>query len=380
MERRTLLALAALVLPALTGCHPNEASAREPSLASPGTVAVPPDKLEAFKIEVSTLIERPIDDAVTTGGRVTFEDVKVAHVVSPVSGRVVALKAALGQRVKKGDTLATIRSPDIGQASADLSKARAGLTAAEHAYNRKRDLLAAEATSASDYEAAEDVYRQAKAEKDRTEQKARLLHAGGLDGVTQWYSLTSPIDGEVISRQVNPGTELQGEYSNGASAPLFTVGELDRVWVLADVYEVDLARVEVGARVSVSVVAYPDVTFDGKVDWVPGALDPATHTMRVRCTFENPGRQLKPEMYATVRISVPGRSTLAVPRTAIVRLGEQQVVFVEREAHDGAFHFERMPVEVDDPGGPRALVRVEHGLEVGMRVVTSGAEVIAGMM
>jgi len=380
MHHRTLLAVAALVFPALTGCHQNEASASEDSPAAAGTVAVKPDQLESSKIEVSTVIERAIDDAVTTSGRVTFEDVKVAHVVSPVSGRVMELKAALGQRVKKGDTLATIRSPDIGEVSADLSKAKAELTAAEHNYKRKKELFAAEATSAAEYEAAEDKYRQAKAEKDRAEQKARLLRTGRLDGVTQSYSIVSPIDGEVITRAVNPGAELQGEYSNSSTAPLFTVGELDRVWVMADVYEVDIERVTLGARVRVSTVAYPDVTFEGNVDYVPGVLDPATHTLRVRCTFENPGGQLKPEMYATVRISVPGRNTLAVPRTAIVKLGEQPVVFVEKEAHDGTFHFERTPVEVDDPGGPRALVRVEHGLETGMRVVTNGAQAIAGMM
>jgi cobalt-zinc-cadmium efflux system membrane fusion protein len=380
MTRRSLFALAALVLPALTGCSQREAAAHEAPPLDGDTVALSPEQLEAAKVEVSPVVERDIDDAVTTSGRVTFEDVKVAHVVTPVGGRVVDLKAALGQRVKKGDTLATLRSPEIGQVSADLSKAKAQLAAAEHNYNRKRDLFATQATSASDYEAAEDAYRQAKAEKDRAEQKARLLHSNRLDGVTQWYSVTSPIDGEVIARAINPGAELQGEYSNGTAAPLFTVGELDRVWVLADVYEDDVARVGLGARVHVSVVAYPGETFEGKVDWVPGVLDAATHTLRVRCTLENPGGRLKPEMNAAVRISVPGRSTLVVPRTAIVRLGEQPVVFVERAAHDGTFHFERTPVEVDDPGGARSLVHVEHGLEEGMRVVTNGAQAIAGMM
>jgi multidrug efflux pump subunit AcrA (membrane-fusion protein) len=120
--------------------------------------------------------------------------------------------------------------------------------------------------------------------------------------------------------------------------------------------------------------------FEGKVDWVPGALDSTTHTMRVRCTFENPGRRLEPEMYATVRISVPGRNRLAIPRTAVVKFGEQQVVFVERDAHDGSFHFDLTPVAVDDTGGQRSLVHVEHGLEAGMRVVTNGAQTIAGMM
>jgi cobalt-zinc-cadmium efflux system membrane fusion protein len=379
MEHRTLLAVAVLVLPGLTGCR-QEASAREAPSPNADQVALSPEKLESSKIEVATVDEQALDDVVTTSGRVTFEDVKVAHIVSPVTGRVVTLNAVLGQRVKKGDTLATIRSPDIGQASADLSKAKAALTAAEHNYKRKKDLFETEAASAAEYEAAQDTYRQAKAEKDRAEQKARLLRAASLDVVTQGYSLTTPIDGEVIARQVGPGAELQGEYTNGTSNELFTVGELDRVWVLADVYELDLARVQVGAKVTVSVVAYPDRAFEGKVDWVPGTLDPSTRTMRVRCTFDNPGWLLKPEMYATVRISVPSHSALAVPRSAVVRMGEQAVVFVEHEGLDGKLHFEREPVEVDDLGGSEPLVRVEHGLEKGMRVVTVGAPTIAGMM
>jgi cobalt-zinc-cadmium efflux system membrane fusion protein len=380
MERRNLLALAVLVLPTLTGCRQEEASARETPSANDGSVALSPEKLESSKIEVATVDEHPVDDVVTTSGRVTFEDVKVAHIVSPVNGRIVSLNANLGERVKRGDTLATIRSPDIGQASADLSKARAGLMAAEHNYKRKKDLFDAEAASAAEYEAAQDTYRQAKAEKDRAEQKARLLQAGSLDVVTQGFTLTSPIDGEVIARQVSPGAELQGEYSAGVSNELFTVGELDRVWVVADVYELDLARVQVGAKVSVSVVAYPDKAFEGKVDWVPGTLDSSTRTIRVRCTFDNPGWLLKPEMYATVRISVPSHSALAVPRSAVVRMGEQAVVFVEHEGLDGKLHFEREPVDVDDLGGSEPLVRVEHGLEKGMRVVTRGATTIAGMM
>src|SRR5205814_3047194 len=130
---------------------------------------------------------------------------------------------------------------------------------------RKKDLLEVKACTASEYERAEDSYRTAKAEHARAEQKAKLFRNGGVDLVSQGYALTSPIDGEVISRSLHPGVEVQGQYGGGSAVELFTVGELEKVWVMADVYESDLARVAVGANVVVNVVAYPGKTFTGTV-------------------------------------------------------------------------------------------------------------------
>ena len=156
-----------------------------------------------------------------------------------------------------------------------------------------------------------------------------------MDAVSQGYTLTSPIDGELIARAVNPGIEVQGQYGGGTAVELFTVGELDKVWVLADVYEMDIARVKVGAKVNVNVVAYPGRTFEGRVDWVSGALDPTSRTAKIRCTFDNPDRLLKPEMYATVTISVEETKALALPKGAVLRLGDR----------DG-----RLRRDGDDPG------------------------------
>src|SRR5207253_9010213 len=131
--------------------------------------------------------------------------------------------------------------------------------------------------------------------------KAALLRTGGLGGDSQTYTLIAPIDGEVIAGNVNPGIEVQGQYGGGVAVELFTVGELDRVWVFADLYEMDLARVNVGSKVVVKIVAYKDKTFPGKVDWVAGMLDSTSRTAKVRCTLDNPDKLLKPEMYATVQ-------------------------------------------------------------------------------
>jgi cobalt-zinc-cadmium efflux system membrane fusion protein len=262
----------------------------------------------------------------------------------------------------------------VGDASSDLGKARADLIAAEHDYARQKELFANRATPQMALEQSEDNYRKAKAEFERAQRKAYLFRAGG--GVTQYYTLFADIDGEVVARNVNPGAEIQGQYSGGGNTnELFTIGQLDRVWVLADVYEVDLARVQVGAKTTVTVVGYKDKTFEGTLDWVSGMLDPTTRTAKIRCVIDNPEKLLKPEMYATVRITVAPTRALAVPPDAVVPLGDQTVVFVEQgTAPDGRMRYERVPVMVDARMGNGKFVPVLHGLDPGQKVVVAGAK------
>jgi cobalt-zinc-cadmium efflux system membrane fusion protein len=383
MRSRLWIAAALLVAPALGACRhgePPTANAAEGDKATPGEVWLSADQVREGKIDTGVVGEQSIDDAVLTTGRVTFDDVKVAHVYSPVTGRVGTVDAALGQRVKKGQALATITSPDVGQASSDLHKADADLIAAQHDFDRKKDLLEVKACTAAEYEQAEDTFRTAKAEHQRAEQKAKLFRGGGIDLVSQGYALTSPIEGEVIARNLHPGVEVQGQYGGGAAVELFTVGELDRVWVMADVYESDLSRVAVGAKVVVNVVAYPGKAFVGSVDWVSGTLDPVTRTARVRCTFENPDKLLKPEMYAQARITASDeKKAVAIPRDALVRMGEQNVVFVQLGAAPGnRVRFERVPVAVDETV-QGDFIPVEHGLDAGARVVVHGAQALAAV-
>jgi cobalt-zinc-cadmium efflux system membrane fusion protein len=379
--RRILAAIVLAVAMGASGCHKSEAAQAAPGADAPaGQAWLTPEQVNEAHIIVAPLDDQDVDDTILSSGRVTFDDQRVAHIFSPVTGRVARILANLGERIHKGQPLAVITSPDIGQASSDLGKADADLIAAEHDFKRKKELFEAHAASQADYETAEDNYRKAKAEKERAYQKAFLLRTGSVDSVTQGYTLTSPIDGELIARAVNPGIEVQGQYGGGTAVELFTVGELDHVWVLADVYEMDLARVKAGARVKVKVVAYPGKTFDGRVDWVSGALDPTSRTAKIRCTFDNPDRVLKPEMYATVTISVEESKALAVPKGAVLRLGDQTVVFVQiGTTPDGKLKFERVPVQVDE-GEASEWLPLQHGLDKGTKVVTQGAILLAGMI
>ena len=370
-----------VLLTASPGVSCKKTEAAQPSGPQPpaGEVWLTPNQVKDAKIEVTTVTEQDVDDTILTSGTVTLDDLRTGHVFSPVTGRVVNIIAQLGQRVKKGDALATIESPDVGNAVSDVHKAEADLIASEHDLKRKKDLYEQKAGSASDLETAEDNYRRSKAELERARQKEYLLRVGSVDAVTQRYTLTSPVDGEVLLRNINPGIEIQGQYSGGASVELFTIGEIDHVWVLGNVYEMDLARIHVGAPASVAVVAYPGQSFKGRVDWVSGALDPNTRTATVRCTFDNPDRLLRPMMYATVQISVDQRRALAIPRSALLRLGEYKVVFTQVGESEGRIRFARVPVDVDE-GESSPWLECKHGLVAGQKVVVNGAILLSSML
>jgi cobalt-zinc-cadmium efflux system membrane fusion protein len=344
-----------------------------------GEVWLTPAQVRDARIEIAPISERDLDDTILTSGTVMLDDQRTGHVFSPVSGRVLQVVAPLGVRLKKGDSLAVIESPDIGNAVSDVRKAEADLTAAEHNLRRKKDLYEQKAGSASDLDTAQDNYRRAKAELERARQKESLLHVGNVDTVTQRYTLTSPVDGEVLARNINPGIEVQGQYSGGSSPELFTIGEIDRVWVLGNVFEMALARVHVGTPASVTVVAYPSMAFKGRVDWVSGALDPSTRAATVRCTFDNPDKFLRPMMYATVQISVDQKKALAIPRNALLRLGESKVVFTQLGDSAELVKFRRAAIDVDE-GESSPWLEVKHGLQPGEKVVISGAILLSSML
>jgi cobalt-zinc-cadmium efflux system membrane fusion protein len=370
-----------LVVSGLSGGGCRSAPASQVHLQPPsGEVWLTPKQVRDSRVTVAPVANQLVDNVVTASGHVGFDDLRVAHIFSPVTGKVTRILAAPGQRVKQGAPLAIIQSPDVGNAFSDLGKAQADLIAAEHDFHRQQELYQAHAGSQKDSEAAEDNFRKAKAEMDRARQKARLFRGGSADAVTQEFTLRAPIDGEIVARNVNPGAEVQGQYSGGTAVELFTVGELDRVWVTADIFEMDLGRVKKGAPVTIKAVAYPDRTFTGVVDWISDTLDPVSRTARVRCAIANPDRELKPEMYATVDIEVAGVATPALPRSAVLRISDQTIVFIaDGQSGDGRQRFIRRVVALDEDRG-NDVVPIVRGLALGERVVTSGGILLSALL
>jgi len=330
------------------------------------------EQIKKTDIRIVTATETDIPQGIPASGRVAFNDLHVTHVFSPVTGRVTRVLGQPGQRVKKGAPLLALVSPDVGLAFSDLVKAQADLAATEAEYQRQGRLYAAGAAAQRDYEQAEDAFRTAKAEYQRAQKRASMLRSGGVDAVTQEYTLKSYIEGEIIARMVNPGAEVQGQYSGGTSAELFTIGDIKAVWVYADIADLDLPQVKVGADADIRVVAYPERVFRGKVDWISSVVDPSLRTVRVRCLVSNDSEELKPEMLATVSIVRPPRHLLTVPPGAVVRINESSFVFVaDGTRPDGRLIFKRRAVRVAD--GQAGVVPVLEGIQSGERVVAEGS-------
>jgi len=375
----TTLVWAALAALTAASCTPPSQAQQEPG-PPPGEVWLTSQQVTGARLELEAVGDRPVGGLVRAAGRVTFDDLRVAHVFSPVTGRITKILAQPGERVKRGQPLCILQSPDLGTAISDMSKAQASLFQAEQDWKRQKDLLELHAAAQRDYELAQSAYLNARAEMERAARKAKLLRNAGLNAVTQEYVLPAPIDGEVIMRGASPGLEVQGQYSGGANIELFTIGELDRVWVIADVYELDMARIEKGAEVAVDVLAAPGQSFHGVVEWVSGALDPSSHTAKVRCSIANPDGRLRPEMFGMASITVHPQTAFAIKRSALLLLGEQPVVFV----HVGTTprhlsRFERRPIAVDEMyDGP--YVPVRNGVERDEQVVVSGGVLLLGLL
>jgi membrane fusion protein, heavy metal efflux system len=381
LKLETVLLMALAAWAGSIGCNKSQAAGDQPAeKAPPGEAWLTPEQVRNLQIKIDPVGNRPVGGTIRAVARVTFDDLRVAHVFSPVTGKVAKILTQPGQQVKKGQPLCTIHSPDLGSASSDLAKAQATLLQAEKDWQRQKDLLEAHAASRRDYESAQAVYLNAKAEVTRAQRKAALLRQGRHDSVTQEYTLTAPIDGEVIMRSANPGLEVQGQYTGGATVELYTVGKLDRVWVMADVFEMDLSRIKTGAPVSVSVVDYPGEKFSGHVEWISGALDPISRTAKVRCSIDNKALKLKPEMYGTALVTVGADQKLAVERAAVFTLGEQTVAFVQTGiTPNGQLRFARRIVAVEETEGGD-LLPITRGLEPNDRVVSRGGVILLDMI
>jgi multidrug efflux pump subunit AcrA (membrane-fusion protein) len=161
---------------------------------------------------------------------------------------------------------------------------------------------------------------------------------------------------------------------------LFTIGEIDPLWLLGDVFEIDLPYVKVGDAVSLEVPAYPGRTFHGTIDWISDVIDPVLRTAKVRCVLDNRERLLRPEMYGVASLAVPARPALSVPREALLRQGDETVVFVAGgETRDGRVIFHRRAVRAREelPGG---RVPILAGLRPGDRVAARGAILLLGAL
>jgi len=299
-------------------------------------------------------------------------------VVGPLArGRMVEVKAKVGDRVSAGQTLAIFDNVEAGElmaqeqsARAELERLNAQLIPATRQAERSRRLADIGAGSEKDYESSKAEMdgiqaniRSQQATIDGIVQRLRRFGISGNNGRTTFLTpLMAPFAGVVTKAQASQGDVVD------AGKDVFTVADLSRVWVQAEVYEKDLGRIRVGQSGFISVDTYPNRTFEGKVAYISDVLDPQTRTARVRCEVANPEIQLKTDMFANVELPTTlSKQALAVPTSALQQVEGKNVVFVRRSPTQ----FEKR--EVEKGVTVKERTEVLRGLKAGEPVVTQGA-------
>lgn len=354
--RRSLILAAAL---ASAGCPKPDKEEPAPHMRRPDRSVVLSDASAAY-IRVEPARVAAAGRTRSFPGHVTFDERLVARIGPAVSGRVSSVSVVRGDDVKKGDPLMTIYAPDVASAQAQLTQAKTARALAERAAERAHTLKRDGAGSDAEVQTAESALATAKTEETRA--NAALMAIGGAAGATE-YVLRAPLAGKVIERNVAVGTQV----SPGGDKPLFTVGDLSTVWVIADVFEQDLAAVKNGEDATIQVLAIKGKTFTGKVTHLSSVVDPSTRAAEARVELQNPDGELKPGMSARVLMQGAGGPGAEVPTAALLARRDQFFVFVRQK--DGSF----LQREVHVAGQHGEHATITSGLQPGEDVVTEGA-------
>jgi cobalt-zinc-cadmium efflux system membrane fusion protein len=344
-------------------------------------VRLSPEAMRSTELEFAEAARRPLVSGLSATARISLAQKGQSHISPRVSGRVASIEVRLGDRVKRGQVLAYVESPELGRARADYLAAVTRARVAEDNYRREKELLQKGITSEREAREAESSYSAANAEKNAAETK---LHAVGLsDGeiaalrpdehYSSRFPVRTPIDGVVIEIFATAGQTVE------AGSRLVTVGDLSELWVLVDVFEGQVAQVRVKQPVNIRVDAYPDRVFTGRVDYIGDLVDEKSRTIQVRVVVPNHDRLLKPGMFANAEIATTMRNPadggeeghgVVVPRAAIQKIGTRNVVFVS----EGENRFKAIQVRVGRTSVNDA--EILQGLDPGMRVVTRGAFIL----
>src|SRR5689334_3510509 len=345
-----------------------------------------PSDSEWATLTIEPVEQRPFRTERATEGKIAIDEDRSTPIFSPYAGRVTKLMVRPGDGVAAGQPLFTIEATDMVAAQNDfitaisgLNKARSQLNLAQIVERRNKDLYEGKAVALKEWQqaqndltAAQNDMRSAETALEAARNRLRIL--GRTDGEITEFQKTghisaetpiyAPIAGTIVQRKVGPG-----QYVNaGSSDPVFVIGDLSTVWLVAFVRETDAAFVQVGQDVQFTVLAYPDRTFTARINYVAAGLDPATRRLMVRTTVDNPDRLLKPEMYANVSIITShDLAGVAVPREALIYEGSAVRVWV---AHDDRT-IEVREIKTGLANGN--MIQAVEGLRAGERVVTKGS-------
>ena len=371
MKRIVLLTLTASLFGLLPACTETAAPPREapapilqgnqlrfapghPQLALLGTASAAPGKAIAVELPA----------------RVVWNEERTQRIYPAFAGRVMSIKADVGQAVKPGSLLAQLASPDFGGAQADTAKAEADVRLTQKSLQRQRELFEAGIVPRKDMDQAEFEAARSQAESQRAQGRTRL-YGGGSGNVNQQLALLAGINGVVVERNLNPGQELRPDQSGPGVPALFVVTDPTSLWVQIDARESDIGTLKPGSAFELIIPALPGQKFEGRVTAAADFIDPATRTIKVRGVVANPDRKLKAEMLATARIDRMLGPGVVIPAQAVSLRGAQHTVLVQ--VQPGVFETREVVLSYE---GPREVV-VSRGLEVGEQVVSENMLLLA---
>lgn len=357
-----------VVLVLLTACE----RPVEPGFSSPDyAFEVNSEDKIPMHIETSLVTADLAKATLTLTGKVAYREDHYSKISSPVQGRVLEVRARLGDQVNAGDILLVLESPDVAKAYSEFIREHSELGHATQAYRLAHDLFNAKALPLMDLKQVEKDLVKAQAEFRRTKEHLLALQVPMLElnkplsdqTITARFELRSPLSGTVVERTVTPGQSVSGHSTQA----LFTVGDLDRLQIVADVYESGLAMIRPGQDGTVIVDAYPDMVFPAVVATIADIVDANSRTIKVRAWVNNDHRRLKPEMFARLHLSLDNDETIfSVPNEAVLVIdGREHVYVMEAEGR-----YVMRVVKVGPASGD--LIRIVEGLAHGDRVVTKG--------
>jgi len=313
--------------------------------------------------------------ALETSGKMMFNEEALVRINATVTGRVLEVLARPGDAVDPGTRLLVVDSSDLGLAKADYAKAVADVERAEAALKLARELFEVKAIAAKEIRDGENEHRRTMAERERA--SSRLLTLGirrdqfadiaARKDVSTTVVITAPRPGVVVERNVTPGQVVAYGQSD-TPVSLFVIADLSTMWVLADVYEPDVASVKIGQTMTVRLPCCPADHHQGRVSYISDSVDPQSRTVKVRGAVPNRDRVLKAEMFVKVAIATGAARVLTVPQSAVHR--ENGTVYVLVATGKDAYERRAIAIGADIDGG---AVEVQRGLTPNDRVVSQGS-------
>lgn len=349
--------------------HKGENSGAEGPASPPGTFRATGQQLKTFTIEAVGTHGFVSEEL--TEGKIAVNADRATPLYSPYSGRVVRVIAGLGDRVNLGAPLATVAASEFVQAQNDLATAAAQVKLARINEARKHALYDSKGGSLQDWQQSQADLTTAETALQSVRNRLKIFDKSDseIDALEKSQTidavatLTAPVAGVVVDRQVGPGQFLQ----SGSSTPAFTIADTTSVWLLANVRETDAPLVKPGQVVEVRVLAYPNRVFKARLTYVAAVVDAVTHRIPVRAEIDNHDGALKPEMFANFKIlTSEAIESPAVPQAAIVYEGDAAHVWVVQG--DGLVAYRAIRTGRSNDG----LIEVLDGLKPGERIVTKG--------